>query len=124
MQLLSQTAVVVPRALALVERVGGRRLLRELVGLYAEHAPRRVAEARAAFADGDAAGVRRACHALRSGSAQLGATRVVEECAALETRAAAGEIADAGARLAGIDIALADALAALAARVAPDGRAA
>lgn len=116
--LLSDPAVVAPRALALVERVGGRRLLSELVDLYAAHAPTRLAEARVALAAGNTDGVRRACHALKSGSAQLGAMRVADGCAELEARAAAGTIADATVRLDAIATALDVALAALRARIA------
>jgi two-component system sensor histidine kinase BarA len=105
--------VVAPRALALVERVGGRALLRELVSLYAAHAPVRLAEAEAAVAAADADALRRACHALKSGSAQLGATRLSEGCTTLEARAASGELADARERVAELAVALDEAVGAL-----------
>ena len=121
---LPDSVVIAPRALALVERVGGRRLLRELVELYAGNAPMRVAEARIALAAGDADGVRRACHALKSGSAQLGATRLVDRCVAAEQRAAEDDHTDAAAQLDAIAAALDEALAALHAHVAAAGDAA
>lgn len=65
-------------------RVGGLRLVRELVELYLSYAPARLQEARRAAEQGDSAGVRRACHALRSGSAQLGLVATARHCLAAE----------------------------------------
>jgi HPt (histidine-containing phosphotransfer) domain-containing protein len=80
-----------PSAIALLERIGGETLVRELLSLYRGYVPVRRAEARAACAAGDLEGVRRACHALRSGSAQLGLDAVARLCAECETSAGAGE---------------------------------
>ena len=80
-----------PSAIVLLERIGGERLVRELVSLYHGYVPVRRAEARAACDAGDLEGVRRACHALRSGSAQLGLDAVARWCAECEARATAGD---------------------------------
>lgn len=120
MTVVSPTAeppVLAPRALALIERVGGAALLCQLATLYAGYAPQRVADARAAIAAADAPTLRAACHALKSGSAQLGVERVSARCAALEADATAGVVA-APAAIDALEADLAFALAALAARVA------
>jgi HPt (histidine-containing phosphotransfer) domain-containing protein len=71
-------------ALDALERVGGARLVRGLTALYADYAPVRMAEARQALDAGDTEGVRRACHALRAGGAQLGLRAVAALCAEAE----------------------------------------
>src|SRR5688500_12374802 len=81
-----------PAAIALIQRLGGPSLVRDLCGIYAGYAPTRLAEARRALAAGDADEVRRACHALKSGSAQLGVTAVATACAEAERRAMNGEL--------------------------------
>ena len=63
-------------ALERVRRFGGDTLLRELISLFAAHAPARLIAAREALTAADAVGVRRNLHALKSSGAQLGATRI------------------------------------------------
>ncbi|HZW14918.1 MAG TPA: EAL domain-containing protein [Brevundimonas sp.] len=60
-------------------------------GLYAENAPLRLQEVRAAATSGDMDGVARAAHALKSMSLSLGARAVAETASALETAARGGE---------------------------------
>ena len=77
-------------ALALLERVGGAGLVRELIALYLSYAPARLSEAEQAAILADSEGVRRACHALRSGGAQLGLGALAELCASAERAAVSG----------------------------------
>jgi len=56
----------------------------ELIGLYLEDAPRKLAQMREAARAADAAALRRAAHGLKGGSASLGAFGVAAVCAELE----------------------------------------
>ncbi len=71
---------------------GGRPLLAQLLRLYLETAPERLAEIEAGVADGgDLDGAHRAAHALKSSAANVGAVEVSGLAAALERSSAAGE---------------------------------
>lgn len=59
-------------------------LIVELIDLYAEDAPRRLAAIRSAWAAGDLAALRRAAHCLKGSSASLGARPVETLCEKLE----------------------------------------
>ncbi|MEO8563596.1 MAG: Hpt domain-containing protein [bacterium] len=65
-----------PDALARLRRFGGDKLLREMIELYLQAAPERMAAARVATENGDRPGAELALHSLKSSSAQLGAARV------------------------------------------------
>jgi HPt (histidine-containing phosphotransfer) domain-containing protein len=79
-----------PAAIAMLERVGGRKLLLRMISLFLEDAPLRLARAQASAATGDADGVAQACHALKSSAGQLGAVRLQQECARGEALANSG----------------------------------
>jgi two-component system, sensor histidine kinase and response regulator len=70
------SAATDPDALARLRRFGGDKLLREMIGLYLDAAPERVAAARAALVTGDVMAAELALHSLKSSSAQLGAARL------------------------------------------------
>lgn len=70
----------------------------ELLDLYAEDAPRRLAAILSAWAAGDLAALRRAAHGLRGGSASLGARQVATLCEELE-RASGEELLQGGKTL-------------------------
>jgi HPt (histidine-containing phosphotransfer) domain-containing protein len=59
-------------------------LVVELLDLYAEDTPRRLAAVRSAWAAGDLAALRRAAHGLKGSSAILGARQVAILCEKLE----------------------------------------
>src|SRR5690606_20287371 len=65
-------------------------------GLYAENAPLRLAEARAARDAGDLEALARAAHALKSMSLSLGARAVAAAASTVETAARRGEPAGDG----------------------------
>ena len=77
--------------LAMLRRVGGDRLIRDLIDLLLENVPGKLRAARAALADGNADGVGRVAHALASSAGNLGAVEVQQTAYALERAAADGE---------------------------------
>ncbi|HEX5268890.1 MAG TPA: Hpt domain-containing protein [Gemmataceae bacterium] len=87
--------------LAMLRRVGGDKLIRDLIDLLMDGAPRKLEAARAALAAGDLDGVRRAAHALTSSAGNLGASETQAAALALE-RAAAGA-GDVAGLLAGLE---------------------
>ncbi len=81
---MPEPALAVDRA-ALLARVGGDdQLLREIVGLFLEDAPRLFQDIRKALASGDAEGLRVAAHGLKGAAANFGANRVSEIALQLE----------------------------------------
>jgi HPt (histidine-containing phosphotransfer) domain-containing protein len=86
--------------LAMLRRVGGDRLIRELIDLFCQTVPGKLAAARAALAGGNAHGVGRVAHALASSAGNLGAVDMQEAAYALERDAAGGkELAEGLRRL-------------------------
>lgn len=72
-------------------RIGGQGFLVEMIELFLEHAPQRLAVARQSYDAGDLTTVYRAAHSLKSTAGNLGA-RLLQGCAAqVEERAAAGD---------------------------------
>ncbi len=72
---------------ALWHRVGGDSgLLREIIDLFIEEAPRLVAEVRAALARHDSPAALRSAHRLRGAAGDLAALRIVALAAQLESR--------------------------------------
>jgi len=70
------SAVDLDRALERLRRFGGDTLLRDMIDLFLEHAPTRIAASRRALAANDLASVRLAVHSLVSSCAQLGAEQM------------------------------------------------
>jgi CheY-like chemotaxis protein len=81
-----------PAAMANLRELDDGRddLLREVIGLFLEETPPRLDTLAAAVGAGDTESLWRAAHALRSGAANLGATRVVRLCDMVEKRGRAG----------------------------------
>jgi len=67
-----------------VQIEGEPDLIVELIDLYLEDAPLRMASLQEAVAEADGGGIKRAAHALKGSSANLGARRVAELCEQLE----------------------------------------
>jgi len=70
------SAVEFDRALERLRRFGGDALLSDMIDLFLEHAPKRIAASRHALAANDLASVRLAVHSLVSSCAQLGAEQM------------------------------------------------
>jgi len=99
---MEPAAVDLARALHWVG--GDRRLLRELVGVFVEEAPGRLAELRRGAAARDAATVERVAHSLKGSAGLLGAASLGAASAELEERALAKRVdgvADLVARVEG-----------------------
>lgn len=83
---------------------GDRQLLRELVAIFVEEAPSRLAELRRAAAARDATTVERVAHSLKGSAGLLGAASLHAASAELEERAVAKRVdgvADLVARVEG-----------------------
>jgi CheY-like chemotaxis protein len=84
----------------LSESTGGDEgFVSELIEQFVTEAPDLVAAMRTGFDAGDADGVRRAAHTLKSNAATFGANELAADCAALEDAAKRGELGDAPASL-------------------------
>lgn len=68
--------VEIARALERLRRFGGDSLLRDMIDLFLEHAPKRIAGSRQALAVNDLAPIRLSVHSLVASCAQLGAERM------------------------------------------------
>ena len=79
-------------AIRALDETGAGGLLRQVVQLYVESAPRLIAELRRAQASGQLDAVRNAAHSLKSSSANLGANRLAQMCQAVERAARAGTL--------------------------------
>ena len=79
-------------ALDRLRKFGGDTLLKGMVELFVENAPRSVTEAREALDCGDAAALRAALHGLKSSSGQLGAASVYQACVTGEELASRGDL--------------------------------
>lgn len=89
-------AAVDGAALDRLNRIGGRAFLLEMIELFLEHAPQRLATARAAFEGGDFPGVYGAAHSLKSTAGNLGARALQDVAERAEERAAAEDGAAIG----------------------------
>jgi GAF domain-containing protein/CheY-like chemotaxis protein/HPt (histidine-containing phosphotransfer) domain-containing protein len=78
---------------------GDEGFVSELIGQFLTEAPGLAAAMRAGLDAGDADGVRRAAHTLKSNAATFGANELAAVCAALEDAAKRGELGDAPASL-------------------------
>lgn len=88
-----------PAAVERLRRVGGEKLLRDMIDLFLTHAPGRVANAMAARDEGDVRTLERAVHSLKSTAGNLGGTAVQLLSQEIEDLAAAGDLDAAAARL-------------------------
>ena len=81
---------------SLTARLGERAaaVLDKLIDTWESETARRLDEVDAAMEDGDAAGVGRAVHAMKGGSASMGAVRLAAVCASVEGPIKAGETVD------------------------------
>ncbi len=86
-------------AIERLRRLGGEKLLQQLIDLFVRQTPERIARARAGGATGDGAAVRMPMHALKSSSGQLGAMAMMALCERLEEMGEANRLGDVNARL-------------------------
>lgn len=84
--------VLDPAALERLLRIGGQEFLVEMIELFLEHAPQRLATARAAFEAGETTTLYRAAHSLKSTAGNLGARALQDSAEQAEARAAAEDL--------------------------------
>jgi HPt (histidine-containing phosphotransfer) domain-containing protein len=104
--------------LRLLEDDDQPNVVAELVTLYLDHAPPKLAAIRDGIAAGDAGAVKRAAHSLKGSSANVGARGMQQVCEALEQQAGGGNVSGAPALLGQLEQELAVVTAALRAEVA------
>jgi HPt (histidine-containing phosphotransfer) domain-containing protein len=90
--------------LQLQEELGGAEALREVIVTFLDGTPRFLTALRDAAGRGDAPGIQKAAHTLKSSSAMLGATTLSARCAELERLSRAGTVVpDVLSRVAAIE---------------------
>ena len=80
-----------PAGLARLERMGGRPFVKEMIDLFLEEAPERLAAARHSEQAGDVAAVGEAAHALKSSARNFGATGLANIAEDIEMSVHAGQ---------------------------------
>jgi len=86
--------VLEPVVIQRLTKLGGGKLLRQLVELFEESAPPRVDAIVEGQRQGDANQVEREAHALKTSAGNLGAVRVQVLCQHLETRGSEGDVGE------------------------------
>ena len=86
-----------------LQEQGEPDILEELVDLFLEEVPTELGALREAIQRSDAQCVERIAHTLKGSSANMGATRMESICSELEERARSEELADAPAKIAGLE---------------------
>ena len=103
-----------PTLAALLDSLGGDvDFLKELVDAYLDSTPGLFAAMRKAAAAGDAPGLQRAAHTLKTGSANMGALALAARCKELEEIGRSDVLDGAAERIAAAAIAYDDVAAAL-----------
>lgn len=113
---VSELPIIDPKQLDMLRELdpeGAPELIRELVGIFEEDAPLRMADLRAAVAAGSAPDASAAAHALKGGVANLGLARLAELARQAEHAARNGEIAPVAALIEPLEAGIQEALAAL-----------
>jgi HPt (histidine-containing phosphotransfer) domain-containing protein len=83
-----------------LHRQGGPNLLSKLSALYLTSSNALIGEIRAALTSGDADGICRGAHALKSSSSSVGAFQLAEHCSQLETAGQSAQLVAAHAAFA------------------------
>ena len=113
---MNDLPIIDPRQLDMLRDLdpdGAMDLIRELIDIFAEDAPQRLADLRKGLAEGLAEDVSAAAHALKGGVANLGLARLAELARQAEHAARNGELAPVEALVGPIEAGIAEALAAL-----------
>lgn len=79
-------------AIERLRRMGGAQLVRRLIEMFLANGPDRIRILLEAVAAGDAAGVERSAHTMKSSAGNVGAVRLQEAAEQLESAASAGRI--------------------------------
>jgi two-component system sensor histidine kinase/response regulator len=102
----------------LLDSLGGDvDFLSELMEAYLASTPELFASMRQAVAAGDAAGLQRAAHSLKTGSASFGALTFAARCKELEDMGTTGALDRAEEKVSALEVTYTEVVAALQARV-------
>jgi len=82
-----------------LQRDGAPDMLHRILGLYLQSSPELIKQIRLSVAGGDAPGLHRAAHSLKSSSAMVGAKYLSELCRELEMLGKSGAVESAGGKL-------------------------
>ncbi len=110
---MADDAVIDPEALDRLREWGGDKLLGQMLRLFLENSPKRMAQIRGGLGDGPLDDAEKGAHSLKSSAANVGAMDVRTVAAAMEERARAGEDVDARGLLPDLERAYASARAEL-----------
>lgn len=113
---MSELPIIDPKQLDMLRELdpeGATELIRELIGIFEEDAPLRVADLKAAVASGSTTDAGHAAHALKGGVANLGLARLAELARQAENAAREGNLAPVAALIAPIEAGIEEGIAAL-----------
>jgi HPt (histidine-containing phosphotransfer) domain-containing protein len=96
---MSEQAPVDPLAFTRLRQFGGADFVREMIDLFVDYAPAKLAEAQAALNAGDREGIAKAVHPLKSSAGHIGAHRLLALATELESLAVTSSFADLAKRL-------------------------
>jgi HPt (histidine-containing phosphotransfer) domain-containing protein len=71
-------------AIARLEKIGGRKLVREMIGIILDYVPKKLEAARAGEQAGDLDAIQHAVHPIRSSAANVGARAVHDLASQIE----------------------------------------
>lgn len=89
--------------LARLEEWGGQKLLRQMIRLFLENAPKRMEAVRGGLEAGDLEAAERGAHSLKSSSANVGGMELRTAAAEMEARASEGDVSACLALLPGLE---------------------
>lgn len=110
---MSDSDTLDPAALGRLQEWGGEKLLGQMIRLFLENAPGRMAQIRSGLSGGDIAEAEKGAHSLKSSAANVGAHHVRDLAADIERLAGGGDSAGSQKLLPDLESAFGDAISAL-----------
>lgn len=110
---MSESDVLDQSALGRLQEWGGDKLLAQMIRLFLENAPNRMAQIRAGIDTGDVKESEKGAHSLKSSAANVGALHVRDLAANMERAAGGGDAATVNEIFPTLETAFAQAIAAL-----------
>jgi HPt (histidine-containing phosphotransfer) domain-containing protein len=100
---MSENSLIDPLAIQNLRDLGDQEFLAEIIGIFHEDTPRRIAELHAAFAAADVKSFVRAAHSIRGSANNLGAETLRQLASNLENDAKAGDLTGLDARITALE---------------------
>ena len=110
---MSESDILDQSALDRLRDWGGEKLLRQMIRLFLENAPARMAQIREGLSGGDVKESEKGAHSLKSSAANVGALRVRDIAANMERAASGGDSTAAHQLLPSLETAFTEAISAL-----------